>query len=78
MSRFIIEATLTYTLVQFSNIIYLVLGKTVNSFNNFKGLTFTAGIYETRINQKKLHFLSPFTEYLFIFFLGGGDVLFTL
>ncbi len=56
---------LSFTLIQFSNIIYLVQGKTVNSFNSFEGLTFAAGTYATRINRRKLHFLSPFSEYLF-------------
>ncbi len=40
MSRLVIEATVISTLVQFSNIIYFVLGKIVNLFNSFEGLTF--------------------------------------
>ncbi len=35
-------------------------------FNGFEGLTLAISIYAIRINRKKLHFLSPFTEYLFI------------
>ncbi len=66
MSHIVIEATLIYTLVQFLSIIYLVLGKIVHFFNSFDELTFAAGIYATCIKQKKLHFLSPFTKYLFM------------
>ncbi len=66
ISRLIIESTLIYTLVQFSNIIYLVPGKIVNFFNSFEGRTFAAGIYTTHINRKMFHFFSPFTEYFFM------------
>ncbi len=50
MSRLIIEVTVIYTAVQFSIIIYFILGKIVNFVNSFEELTFAAGIYRTRIN----------------------------
>ncbi len=52
-----IEAAVIYTLVQFSNIIYLILEKIVNFLNSFEKLTFAAGIYTTDINRTKLYFL---------------------
>ncbi len=41
---------LSNTLVQFSNIIYLILGRIVNFFNSLEGFTFASGIYATHIN----------------------------
>ncbi len=74
MSRLVVEATLIYTLVQFSNIIYLVLRKIVNFFNSFEGLTFAAGSYSTHINQKKTSFFLVFQRVSF----HGGKIFYLL
>ncbi len=59
MSRLIIESTVVYTLIRFSNIIYLALRKTVNFFSRFEGLTFTAG-YASTHKPKKVSFSLAF------------------